>query len=275
MRHVFFDFDQTISRIHVFKQLAGWEPGVAPPHALSERGQICRIDALTTVGPWVYDVPAQRVVEASSGATWASAALGGPGRVQQLRRLFAALRASGVKMTIITRGYVGAVQRVLAEDDLLVYFDAVHGSLGNFYGENLFDRQHSQPTSFDGAASSALAGSKAQLIASLLWQEGLSEPEAMLVEDDSDELESVNGICRGLFVVARSGITEFDMDRIRDMLTLPSELGCAGDVDVAMRLLGRSPSACLERALHDAEEARRAQQDRDTDVVRRLMEQGG
>ncbi|CAE7199262.1 DESI1 [Symbiodinium sp. CCMP2592] len=38
-----FDFDQTISKIHVFKQLAGWELGVDAPQALSERQKISQV----------------------------------------------------------------------------------------------------------------------------------------------------------------------------------------------------------------------------------------
>ena len=79
VKHIYFDFDQTISKIHVFKQLAGWEPGISPPHALSERGQIHRLKMLNTeqytcqgtghVVPCAAGAP---------GASWTACALGGP-----------------------------------------------------------------------------------------------------------------------------------------------------------------------------------------------------
>ena len=47
MKDEYFDSDQAISKIHVFKQLVGWEPGVEPPRALSERGQIHRLKLLS------------------------------------------------------------------------------------------------------------------------------------------------------------------------------------------------------------------------------------
>merc|ERR1719305_1822470 len=38
LRRIFFDFDQTISRCHVFKLLAGWEKSSVPaPFALTDR----------------------------------------------------------------------------------------------------------------------------------------------------------------------------------------------------------------------------------------------
>merc|ERR1719199_2250397 len=53
---VFSDFDQTISRCHVFKQLGGLERPmeknfVPQPFAKSERGQISKIGVLNALGP--------------------------------------------------------------------------------------------------------------------------------------------------------------------------------------------------------------------------------
>ena len=80
LKHIYFDFDENISKIHVFKQLAWWEPGVEAPHALSERGQIHRLKMLNTQ-QWTYESGTGHVVRCAAGtpgARWTSCALGGP-----------------------------------------------------------------------------------------------------------------------------------------------------------------------------------------------------
>ena len=111
LMHVYFDFDQTLSKIHVFKQLAGLEPGVDAPHALSERGQIHRLKMLNAKVQYIYQSSYGMVVPCAAGAegsSWTACALGGPERVGQLGSFFASLKASGVRLSIITKGYVGA-----------------------------------------------------------------------------------------------------------------------------------------------------------------------
>lgn len=74
------DFDQTISKIHVFKQLAGWEPGVDAPHALSERGQIHRLKMLNANVQYICQSSNGMVVPCAAGAkgsSWTACALGG------------------------------------------------------------------------------------------------------------------------------------------------------------------------------------------------------
>ena len=81
VKHVYFDFDQTISKVHVFKQLAGWEPGVAGQHSLSERGQIHRLKLLNDSSQYQYQ-PSGHVMPCPAGvkgaASWTAGALGGP-----------------------------------------------------------------------------------------------------------------------------------------------------------------------------------------------------
>merc|ERR1712070_351782 len=77
LKRAFFDFDQTISRCHVFKQLAGWErSAVSPPFALTDRGQFCKIVSLNKEGRcWTYSEVKQDVVAAArvlDGANWVS-----------------------------------------------------------------------------------------------------------------------------------------------------------------------------------------------------------
>ncbi|CAE7234359.1 unnamed protein product [Symbiodinium sp. KB8] len=52
LNYVYVEFDQTISKIHVFKQLAAWELGVDAPQAMSLHGQIHRLTAATPGSFW-------------------------------------------------------------------------------------------------------------------------------------------------------------------------------------------------------------------------------
>merc|ERR1739848_569093 len=123
----------TISRCHVFMQLAGWGEGkqtVPPPFAWTEQGQISKITELNDEGPrWLYDDAAQTIAlreeqaEGSGGELWTRAALGGAVRVEALRSLFVYLKAKGAVLTIVTKGYVGAVRKLLLLEGLLQYFD--------------------------------------------------------------------------------------------------------------------------------------------------------
>lgn len=217
--HVFFDFDQTISVVHVYKQLAGWEPGVPHPTAISERGQIRRLEELNTDGQWTYDVTKGTIVSDPEGGSWTSAALGGLGRVQDLRALLSELRGAGVKMTIITKGYVGAVRFLLSQEGLLDFFINVFGLVANAYGEYEYDKD-CQSSPYEGTHENQLTTSKAELITKLMAQDQLSLDEAILVEDDLAEIQSVSGICRKVYVQARKGMTSIEMDTIRDMAGL-------------------------------------------------------
>ena len=201
LMHVYFDFDQTLSKIHVFKQLAGLEPGVDAPHALSERGQIHRLKMLNAKVQYIYQSSYGMVVPCAAGAegsSWTACALGGPERVGQLGSFFANLKASGVRLSIITKGYVAACRYLLEQEGLLQHFEQIFGMLGQFYGESDFDRANPEPSSLEGSSDYELRESKASLIRSLMSRESLAVEEACLVEDDAQECASVQGICRSI-----------------------------------------------------------------------------
>ena len=92
---VFFDFDLTLTVVHVFKSLAGWVDAqvcmmamrgllVAEPHALTERGQLRRLAEL--------------------GPAWIEQAFGGFSRVTAIRKLLDGLLSSGCRIILVTRG---------------------------------------------------------------------------------------------------------------------------------------------------------------------------
>ena len=62
LKQVYFDFDQTISKIHVFKQLAAWESGVEAPHALD-----CHCNAERLVMDWMRIVCVRTSADSPAG----------------------------------------------------------------------------------------------------------------------------------------------------------------------------------------------------------------
>lgn len=122
---VFYDFDFTLTVIHVFKSLAGWVDAqvcmlamrgmvVSEPHALTERGQLRRLAEL--------------------GPAWIQQAFGGFSRVLAIRKLLDGLVSSGCRIILVTRGYVGVARKCLKEVGLLDPFEALYGNIGVAYG---------------------------------------------------------------------------------------------------------------------------------------------
>jgi hypothetical protein len=134
VRLIVFDFDQTLSVIHVFKTLAGWSKDVhlqvPKPHATTERGQVLRISELSRIEPYKRQV-----------GGFATVALGGEARVELLREMLERLQAREVNLVICTKGLAGAVRKCLADVDLLSFFSEVYGNVGNNYGETPYDQE--------------------------------------------------------------------------------------------------------------------------------------
>ena len=147
--------------------------------------------------------------------------LQGPERVGQLGSFFSSLKASGVRLSIITKGNVGACRYLLEHEGLLQHFEQVFGMLGQFYGESDFDRANPEPSSLEGSSDCELRESKANLIRGLMSRESLTVEEACLVEDDAQEISSVQGICRSVFVTERRGMTESEMKVLTRLAGLP------------------------------------------------------
>merc|ERR1719247_3524886 len=226
LRRIFFDFDQTISRCHVFKLLAGWEKSSLPaPFALTDRGQISKIASLNAQGRcWGYSETNSAIISVeSNGDLWTTAALGGAARVERLRSLFRDLRAKGIVLTVITKGYVGAVRMLLQEEQLLDSFETVIGFIDKYYGDSEYDKA-CKVSSLEGGADNALMTSKADFIKAVLHREVLLVRQAVLVEDDPSEIASVRQplICRGVFVRKRQGMMSTEMERLHRIAGLPS-----------------------------------------------------
>lgn len=221
VKYVFFDFDQTLSRVHIFKQLAGWEKSSRQPFARTERGQMYRVGELDTKCTWRYDEATGCIVQddvSAAASTWTCAALGGKARVEELRQLLRELQGSGAKLAVITKGYVGVVQYVLRAEDLLGCFMMIFGMVGNSYSPlSEYDLVERDPMFGEGTKANQLTSSKAHLISTLMSQDGVRFREAILVEDDIHEIESVKNVCRSVFVSQRTGIGSQEFREIREI----------------------------------------------------------
>ena len=131
----------------------------------------------------------------------------GAERVGELRAFFSDLKSAGAKLSIITKGNVGACRFLLQEENLLQFFEKVFGMVGVFYGESDFDCAHPEPSELEGTSDCELRESKANLIRALMSREGLLMHQAALVEDDPAELDGVQQL----------GMTAVELEQLRSM----------------------------------------------------------
>lgn len=223
VRLIIFDFDQTLSCVHVFKSLAGWaernrkqEQGllrVPRPFASTERGQLQRIFELNSVEPFRTEGGFARV------------AFGGENRVAELRRFLCSLSAGGTEMMICTKGLVGAAKKCLSDLRLLEFFSEVYGNIGgDAYGSTDYDKAvaGSEPTAeergFLGTRESAGWRSKADLITRMLSSRRLGREQVVLVEDDAEEIRKAAPVCRTHFVRDGGGLQGEDLLALRRMV---------------------------------------------------------
>mmetsp|Transcript_8903 Transcript_8903/g.15712 ORF Transcript_8903/g.15712 Transcript_8903/m.15712 type:complete len:247 (-) Transcript_8903:209-949(-) len=207
-----FDFDQTLTVFHVFKTLAGWPKGdgslcIPEPFATSELGQACRVEELSKT-------------DFKEAGGFASIAFGGPERVEQVRSMLNFLKENGAVLMICSKGLVGTVQLCLSDLGLLSYFTQVYGHIGETYGTTDYDLQVSKASSAArllGTPDQALLGSKDKLVAALMSKRGLQPSEAVLVEDDPEEIRKARKICRTFFVKAACGLTPEQMALLMKM----------------------------------------------------------
>eukprot|EP00929_Paragymnodinium_shiwhaense_P008401 TRINITY_DN11235_c0_g1_i1.p1 TRINITY_DN11235_c0_g1~~TRINITY_DN11235_c0_g1_i1.p1 ORF type:complete len:525 (-),score=61.88 TRINITY_DN11235_c0_g1_i1:296-1723(-) len=211
LKLIVFDFDQTLSIVHVFKSLAGWggDDGyrldVPAPHATSELGQMRRVQELTAAKAF------------GGNLTFAEAVFGGPERVNRMREFLTSLKEMGVTIVVCTKGLVGVAQMCLSDLGLLGFFEAVYGRIGTSYGELQYDLSLDQGATtakeeklIGGRANSGW-GSKDRLISRLRSQLDLGKHEAILVDDDPDEIKGARNVARTLWVRDARGLNAEQM----------------------------------------------------------------
>lgn len=228
VRLIVFDFDQTLSVVHVFKTLAGWSKDahfqVPRPHATTERGQVRRISEISLLEPYK-----------SERGGFATVAFGGEARIDQLRDMLERLQARDVNLVICTKGLVGAVRKCLSDIGLLSFFSEVYGNVGNNYGETTYDQDlaRSRPTTrerqFLSAPDRGAWKSKDKLVFQLASRAGLSRDQAVLVEDDAEEIRRANGICRTMWVKEAAGMTSRHINGLLQLVEGGRQPGSRGE----------------------------------------------
>ncbi|CAD7925070.1 unnamed protein product [Amoebophrya sp. A25] len=199
-RVIVFDFDQTISTHHVFKCLAGYiRKGhgnfLAPPYALSERGQIRKC----------FDA------DKEMKGRFFPFCLGSEQRVAQLDKAFGDLRQRGCQLFVCSKGLVAPIRLILETTNLLHHFSEVYGRIEDYEVENNDYDDEAATLTFPpgierhiGRRECAEWSRKAELCHRLAG----ARP-CVLVEDDRDEISKAKkaqlGTC---FVEKRQGVGE-------------------------------------------------------------------
>lgn len=213
VRLFLFDFDQTLSVVHVFKSLAGWpkqqDTSILPipkPYASSEWGQVVRLDQLNK----------ESFLEDGG---FLSVAFGGPERIRQVRDMLEALKSQGSEIVICTKGLVGPVRLALDRLEMLPFFSQIYGHIGETYGAMPFDKEVTQEQKPElqamlGERWQAQWSSKDQLASNLMRQRGLTADQVILVEDDPQEVRKAKAVCRTLLVKEARGLTPSQLEQL-------------------------------------------------------------
>jgi len=213
LRLAVFDFDQTLTTVHLYNALAGDESSwrLPSPHAKTEVGQLARMSEL------------EALPEFQQRGGLALAAFGGTERVAQLQSFLRQLAAAGVECLICSRGLVGPVRKCLDQLGMLHFFTKVYANIGSAYGSTQYDRQ--LPPGAPGAdkrymGSPELADwpSKQGLVARCLRERGLQGLDAVFVDDHPSEIESVRGVCATVQVQPPRGMGQREIDLMWAML---------------------------------------------------------
>jgi len=229
LRLAVFDFDQTLTTVHLYNALAGDESSwrLPSPYAKTEGGQLVRMSEL------------EALPEFQQRGGLALAAFGGSERVAQLQSFLRQLAAAGVECLICSRGLVGPVRKCLDQLGMLHFFTKVYANIGSAYGSTQYDRQ--LPPGAPGAdqrymGSPELADwpSKQMLIARCLRERGLQGLEAVFVDDHPSEVESVRGVCATVQVQPPRGMGQREIDLLWAML-LQGRGGCGSQASLGER----------------------------------------
>lgn len=212
LRLVVFDFDQTLTIFHVFKSLAGWLTGrqlVPEPYASTELGQMRRMAELSQLPAFPLGFPHQ--------------AFGGDGRIKAIREMLEMLKGHGVAIYICTRGLVGVAKACLLDVGLSEFFSEVYGCRGDQYGVKAYDEEARaiQMTADErklmGTRMHSEWRTKDMLVSALMRRMDLRKDEALMVDDDPEEIARTAPLCRTLWVQEAKGLTTDHLGMIETM----------------------------------------------------------
>lgn len=213
---VVFDFDQTLSVVHVYKLLRGAGPQgpdrLCIPNnsmlARTELGQLRLAEELEDAAPF-----------ADLGG-FALAVLGGAGRVAWLKGVLQELRRQGLDLVVCSRGLLAVVRRCLNDAGLLSFFTKVYARVGEEYGVAEYDEVLCQTPACPaelmllGTAADGWWRRKVDVINQLRKQMGLGKDDIVLVDDDVREIAGAKDACRTVLVREAGGISAEDCEEL-------------------------------------------------------------
>ena len=221
-RMVFFDFDRTLTVVHVFKSLAGWvdtQVGLIPvlgmvvkkPYALTEMGQLRRLSEL--------------------GPAWIEQAFGGRTRINVLRQFLQGLIANGFRILCVTRGYIGVARQCLQAVGLIESFERVYGNVGAAYGErteyDLETEAAKLPLELEhqlGRWDDGQWDSKNMVVSRYMQERHLGKEDIIFVDDDIEEVKVLRHACSTVHVTGNAGLSASHVRQILELLDQAEEL---------------------------------------------------
>lgn len=201
---VVFDFDETLSVCHVFKQLSKNDTN----SATSELGQLRLVDELNTDA------------DDRSEDSFSRQAIGGEQRQEELRRFFTMLRDRGVCLVVCTFGLAATVSKVLSQLGLLEFFSEVYGRGPGKYRETAYDKSLAgeAPTPTEAAFLADLEHykwkDKGSVISKLRDRMRLNCSEVIFVDNDPERLRDAIGLCWTIWVKMNEGMTKEHLDEV-------------------------------------------------------------
>lgn len=213
-----FDFDLTLTVVHVFNALCGGQGDITipPPFAKSEVGQLLRVGELES----------SQALRNQGG--FSVAVFGGKDRVAVVRQLLQDLQAGGVECVVCTKGLVGPVRKILSNLGLLQFFSKVYGITGNTYGTTDFDLHVGGNPASLGPDASLLGtpdlsswNTKRDVVALCLQERRLQANDAIFIDDDPNEISLVQPVCPTIQVMQRTGMTQREFEMLRRLVPPP------------------------------------------------------
>jgi len=196
-----FDFDQTISIVHMFHILFG---------------QGCPSEPLQVAA--IQDP--SKVSTTDDPVAFCEALLGGSARVERLRHVLETLHKSNVELMICTFGHCDAVRELFVTLKMDHLFTRIFGNGvfkkntdKNVNGEREFCKKYPLPPT-----------SKMGVMAALRQELELSYDQTLFIDDDKNNILMCQGVCRTMYIPKREGLTE-------EMLQALEDLACAGTED--------------------------------------------
>lgn len=183
VRLIIFEFDQTLSTMHLFGALVASVPSpmVPEPFASTALGQINRIQELDSIAhcPTTVSFLVETV-------------FGGIHRIKELKAFLCALRSSGIELVVCPRGMVGAVRHCLKKLGIPDLFAEVYGRSDSYYGSTPYDELVSlEPLTSEYAAllgvqdqTSYTWNSRKDLIKRLKHEKNLTHQQVLFINND-------------------------------------------------------------------------------------------